>query len=219
MPLQQRNIIVGAAVLFVSVVENAQPLLPGPIGGGTTALTNGTGIATTLETSYASSWRNVGLTNDGLEVAYSPDYTDITVDQLKDAALIFASALTITMNTTMEEATLQNVVTAWGQHDSSVTLGTNQDTPGNIDQIAWAGGALGDYPVERSIIAVGNAPRTATPTTRRERIYHVRRALSVSASTHALRRTEATVFPVSFRLLPDPAYSGSEYGKIIDRTL
>ena len=82
-----------------------------------------------------------------------------------------------------------------------------------------AAGALGDEPVERSLVAVGPGPRTAA-NAKRERLYHARRVLSVESTSLALRRSEATVFPVSFRLLPDPnAAAGQEYGIIRDRTV
>jgi hypothetical protein len=43
--------------------------------------------------------------------------------------------------------------------------------------------------------------------------------LSVQQSQFSLARTTPTTFPVTFRLLPDASYAGSEYGKIIDRVL
>jgi len=48
---------------------------------------------------------------------------------------------------------------------------------------------------------------------------NARRVLNVEASSHSYRRNEATVFPLSFRLLPDPAFSGAEYGMIVDRQI
>lgn len=208
---QVKNIIVGAASLFLGQSEGVQPLLP--------AFVNGTPYATTLAADTAD-FRDVGFTNNGLSLTYTPTYTDVTVDQLKDAALIFASALTVEVATELSEATLVNLKTVWGQHDASLSFGANGDTPGNTDVIGVAGGALGDYPVERSLVAVGNAPRSTTSTTaKKERIYHGRRVVSINATTVANSRTAMTTFPVTFRLLPDPTYSGSEYGKIIDRTI
>jgi hypothetical protein len=80
-------------------------------------------------------------------------------------------------------------------------------------------GALGSEPVERALVFIGNAPRAASSGKKRERVYHARRVLNVEASSHSYRRNEATVFPVSFRLLPDPAFSGAEYGIIVDRII
>jgi hypothetical protein len=87
-----------------------------------------------------------------------------------------------------------------------------------------AAGALGDAPVERTLIAVGQAPATikGTATTKRnkERVYVARRVVSIDTTAHGLKRDNATVFPVNFRCLPDDsvaAYAGAEYGVVIDR--
>ena len=55
---------------------------------------------------------------------------------------------------------------------------------------------------------------------RSERVYVARRVVSMDTTAHGLKRDQATVFPVAFRLLPDDsnaAYGGSEYGLVIDR--
>ena len=87
------------------------------------------------------------------------------------------------------------------------------------DVLALAGGALGEAPTERQLIAVGQAPTTASPNT--ERVYYARRVLSVQQSQFSLARSTPTTFPVTFRLLPTAmsGYEGQEYGKIIDRVL
>jgi hypothetical protein len=72
-----------------------------------------------------------------------------------------------------------------------------------------------EAPTERQLLAVGAAPTVASPNT--ERVYYARRVLSVQQSQFSLARNNPTTFPVTFRLLPDTNYSGSEYGKIIDR--
>ncbi len=54
-----------------------------------------------------------------------------------------------------------------------------------------------------------------------ERVYLAYRALSMDTVTVGIRRNEATVFPVSFRLLASSTNTASDgnaaYGKIIDR--
>ena len=96
-----------------------------------------------------------------------------------------------------------------------------------------AAGALGDAPVERTLIAVGNAPAKIknaessytsdadiSAKRNKERVYVARRVVSMETTSHGLKRDSATVFPVSFRCLPDDsnyAYAGSEYGVVIDR--
>lgn len=144
---------------------------------------------------------HVGATIDGVEVAYEPDYVDIVVDQLKDAALIFQNGYRVSVRTQLAEATLNNLKVAWGRRDSDMVGNTKLNMPIPPDE-----------PVERKLLVVGRNPNDF------ERRYFARRAISVETSSHMLRRGEATVFPVSFRLLADPAYSGSEYGYIEDAT-
>ena len=89
------------------------------------------------------------------------------------------------------------------------------------------GGALGISPVERSMCFVGSAPtavaESAGPTKKAERIYTVYRAVSVEAVGVGVRRDDATVFPVNFRVLPSTGTGNkapdgnAAYGKIVDR--
>jgi hypothetical protein len=143
---------------------------------------------------------HVGATVDGVEIAYEPDYTDIVVDQLKDAAIIFQNGFRVTVRTQLAEATLANLKMAWGMPDSALTS--------NKLSI----GVPPDEPTERKLLVIGRNPQDF------ERRYFARRAVAVDTSSHMLRRAEATLFPVAFRLLGDPAYTGSEYGYIEDAT-
>lgn len=196
-----KNIIVGAGNLWTSkadavVVEPVMPTTPPAGATWASAVLDATGTA----------WRHVGATMGGLEVAYTPDTADVEVDQLKDAALVFNTGQTMTVSTTMAEATLANLVIAWGFSSNDLK------DAGDTLNLSAAPDAL----VERSIAVVGNAPAA---TGKKERLYYGRRVVSVEGSTHTLNRTEATGFPVTFRLLPDPTFVGSEYGKVKDRTI
>ena len=224
-----KNIIVGAAPVYLSVkdsTDNAYPenLLDRPSGGVT--LVNGTSAATTLDASALV--RNVGFTNNGLQITYNPTFEDVTVDQLLDAAKLFKSAMQVMIMTEMTEGTLQNVLTVFGQGASTLTksgsastdtyAGTSADLTLGLEA-----GALGVAPTERQLFAVGQAPtfKSGTPETSAttERVYYARRVLSVQQTQFTLARNTPTTFPVTFRLLPDANYVGAEYGKIIDRVL
>lgn len=207
MTYQVRNVIVGAAALYIGASDStvggyAIPALPAdPVSPAS--------YSTALDAS--ANWRHTGFTQDGLEVTYAPDYADIEVDQLLDSAKIFKQSMRVTLNTTLAEAALDNLVIAWGQQTAALTSTASDATLG------IAAGALGDEPVERALAAVGNAPKDGSGN-KRERVYYARRVLSVESTAHAMRRNEATVFPVSFRLLPDTSQpAGQEYGKIRDR--
>ena len=220
-----KNILVGASPLFISninsseagYVENAEA--GQTYGAGVPAFIAGTSYTTTLNsvTSGTFYYRNVGYTNNGLQISYNPSYGSVTVDQLLDTAKLFKESMEVSIATEMTEATLENITVAWAQSASPTTVGTGT---GLTKTMGMEAGALGQAPRERQLIAVGNAPTTlAAANSSSERVYYARRVLSVQASQHSLARNTATTFPVTFRLLPDGNYSGAEYGKIIDRIL
>jgi hypothetical protein len=206
MTYKVKNIIIGAAAVYLSAEDSTEwtsaPALPTVAGTAS--------MVPALDGS--ADWRHTGFTSEGVEVSYEPDYGEVEVDQLLDSAKLFKQSMRVTVNTTFSEATLENLLVVWGQQNTTYTSGATEET------LAIAAGALGDEPTERSVAFVGPAPR-ADAGTKRERVYHVRRALSIESSSHSLRRNEATVFPVSFRLLPDPSFSGQEYGVIRDRNI
>lgn len=215
-----KNIIVGAAAFYVSVLDSSNSSFYGATNGEVAValptLTANTPSAAALNGASAT-WRHVGFTTDGVEFSYEPDFGEVETDQLLDAAKMFKQGMTASVNTTLAEATLDNLVLAWGQASSTLAPAPAPDATGGFE-LGVAAGALLDEPVERSLVFVGPAPRSAT-NKKRERIYHVRRALNVEASAHSLSKTDATTIPVSLRLLPDPYYSGKEYGIIRDRQI
>jgi hypothetical protein len=220
MAFNAKNIIIGAAPLNITtldstdssyaVVEPAAAQLNAGLAG---SLVKANGdINNAVWAPGAAAYTNVGFTNNGLQITYNPTYGSVTVDQLLDTAKLFKESMEVMLATEMSEATLFNVLTVFGQKSNSRsgTLSATQAETLNI-----AGGALFEAPTERQLIAVGAAPTVASPNT--ERVYYARRVLSVQQSQFSLARNAPTTFPVTFRLLPDTNYSGSEYGKIIDR--
>jgi hypothetical protein len=231
-----KNILVGASPLYVSVKDSTDTAYPENLldraSGGITFAAR-TSAATTLAAS--SLVRNVGYTNNGLQITYNPTYDSVTVDQLLDTAKLFKSAMEVMIATEMAEGTLANVLLVFGQGASTL----KKDNAASTDAYPTKGatgaddkdlslgleaGALGIQPTERQLFAVGQAPTYAltsgaevSATT--ERVYYGRRVLSVQQSQFSLARNTPTTFPVTFRLLPDANYAGSEYGKIIDRVI
>jgi hypothetical protein len=226
-----KNILVGASPLFLSTVDvndadyiaNAEAGVAIASGSGNVAIpafATGVSYTTSLNNVNQESgkfgYRNVGFTNNGLQITYNPTYDSVTVDQLLDTAKLFKSAMEVMIATEMSEGTLENIVAVFGQSASSISDNglTGQS---NKKELGLEAGALGAAPTERQLIAVGQAPTASATAT--ERVYYARRVLSVQQSQFSLARTTPTTFPVTFRLLPDANYSGSEYGKIIDRVL
>jgi len=232
-----KNIIVGAAQLFISTADGANRPATVPGSGD---LAWGTQKAAGYLNNKAE-WRDLGYTSQGLEVSYEPGYGEVMVDQLLDAARLFKQTVKVLLKTELNEATLENIHVVFGQADqyvtysgsvgtsnSTLTVGTSSAASAVNGKLNLAAGALGDAPVERSLVAIGNAPgnigSAAAPidvstTVKKERIYVARRIVQVEVTSHALKRDSATVFPVQFRCLPDDKddYDGAEYGVIVDR--
>ena len=244
-----RNILVGASPLFLSVTDitNADYVADAPAGVSkaftaskntsvpafatglsytdslndidtATALTDGTARSgNTASTQKGAFYRNVGYTNNGLQVTYNPSYGSVTVDQLLDSAKLFKETMEVMIATEMAEGTLENVLAVFGQGSS--TLNSSGTGLTATDKLGLAGGALGEAPTERQLIAVGQGP--SSQATKTERVYYARRVLSVQQSQFSLARNAASTFPVTFRLLPsgDSAHVGKEYGFIVDRVI
>lgn len=207
-----QNILVGAASLYIGNAGAADNTLKPAFVPGTSYRTTLEGTAwnpASTDASTAAFWQGVGYTQEGLEVAYEPDYGEVEVDQLLDSAVLFKQGMKVSLNTTLAEATLYNLLLAWGQAASTLT------SDASSAELDLDGGALGDGTVERPFIAVGNGNHLrGTSNKYSERVYHVYRTMNVESSTHALKRNENTGIPVSFRALP---VSSGLYGKIKDR--
>ena len=207
------NIIVGAAALFTHDA--------GPIGyvNATGAITDTQAASDLPEfTASATSYRdalssdnaftNVGYTSNGLELAFQPDFGEVAVDQLLDVARLFKQGMTVNLNTAFAEATLENLLVAIAGDDSDLA------TSAGVSTLKMSAGDIGDVPLERGLVAVG--PGSGSNLDPKERIYVAYRALSIENVTVAAKRDEASMFEVSFRLLPN---DNASYGKIVDRSL
>lgn len=205
------NILVGAASLYISntpgagVDITAKPAFAA--GSYRDTLEATPWSASEDDVAEAAAWKPVGFTQEGLEVSYEPDYGDVEVDQLLDSAVVFKQSMRVALNTTLAEATLYNLMLAWGQAASTLT------SDASSAELDIEGGSLGEAPTERGFIAVGNGV-LRNGVQYGERVYHAYRTLNVEQSTHSMKRNENTGIPVSFRALP--ASSGL-YGKIKDR--
>jgi hypothetical protein len=265
------NIIVGAAALFVTRTNSYLEATNVP------AFVAGESYKETLSLRYAGtapvdqgfsttgvsipSFRNVGFTQNGVEISFQPNFGEVMVDQLLDVAKMFKQGMTVTLKTSLAEATLENLLLAIAGRDqdlvavggtetyglSSLTLGavTNAFTTAGVGTVGVAGvtilttgitlptqspktlnitsGELGDYPIERGLIAVGpglyskDGQEVAglSVNDQAERVYMAYRAVSIDNVTVEAKRDAASVFEVLFRLLPD---DNGVYGKVVDRT-
>jgi hypothetical protein len=195
------QIIVGAAALFAyDDVLPESGVLPGYVPG--------TSYRETLDAEEG--FRNVGYTMNGLELQFQPDFGEVQVDQLLDVAKLFKQGMQVNLNTTFAEATLENLLFALAGKDGDLTTVSNNPT------LNLNGGSIGECPVERGLVAVGPGTGNCAEADSIERVYVAYRALSIENVTVSAKRDEATMFEVSFRLLPNATAS---YGKIVDRSL
>jgi hypothetical protein len=197
------NIIVGAAALFVADTTLTPDDLEAPSANAS--------MKTTLSNNAA--YENVGYTMNGLELQFQPDFGEVQVDQILDVAKLYKQGMQVNLATAFAEATLENLLLSLAYSDSKLT-GTKSSSAGRA--LDLSAGDIGECPVERGIVAVGPGTGDCEDSAYVERVYSAYRALSIENVTVSAKRDEASMFEVSFRLLPEDV-SGS-YGKIIDRT-
>ena len=197
------NIIVGAAALFVADTT----LTPGTLE----AYVGSESFRETLADDAA--YTNVGYTMNGLELQFQPDFGEVQVDQILDVAKLYKQGMQVNLATAFAEATLENLLLALAFNTDQLT---GNKASSNGQTLNLSAGELGECPVERGIVAVGPGTGDCADSAYVERVYSAYRALSIENVTVSAKRDEASMFEVSFRLLPEDA-SGS-YGKIVDRT-
>ena len=197
------NIIVGAAALFVADTTLTPGTLETPVSTAS--------FRDTL--SNDATYTNVGYTMNGLELQFQPDFGEVQVDQILDVAKLYKQGMQVNLATAFAEATLENLLLALAYSDSKLT-GSKSGSAGQA--LDLSAGDIGECPVERGIVAVGPGTGDCADSAYVERIYSAYRALSIENVTVSAKRDEASMFEVSFRLLPEDV-SGS-YGKIVDRT-
>jgi hypothetical protein len=195
------NIIVGAAALFTyeegTLTDSDLP-----------AYATGVSFKDTL--SNDPDFRNVGYTMNGLELLFQPDFGEVQVDQVLDVAKLYKQGMQVNLNTTFAESTLENLLFSLAGKDTDLTTVAGNPT------LNLSAGDIGECPVERGLVAVGPGTGDCAIGSELERVYVAYRALSIENVTVSAKRDEATMFEVSFRLLPNDSAS---YGKIVDRTI
>lgn len=199
------NIIVGAAALFVadSTLNTTTNAIP--------SFVSTESYKSTL--SADPDYTNVGYTMNGIELQFQPDFGEVQVDQVLDVAKLYKQGMQVNLATTFAEATLENLLLATAGQDSDLT-GSKSTSAGRV--LNLSAGDIGECPVERGIVAVGPGTGDCEDSGNVERVYVAYRALSIENVTVSAKRDEASMFEVSFRLLPDDLTA--TYGKIVDRT-
>ena len=189
MAVNVSNIIVGEATLKLGTNANATTIA---------AMNN---------------FADIGATQNGLEISWEPDMVDIEIDQFGDAAKIIQSKVKVMVKTTLAEGTLTNLTTAWNYDDGDIVV--NAGDGANTHTFMF--GTQSVYPNEKGVVVTGAAPGSSAVAIKTRKFY-AKRAVSMESSMISMKRAEATMFTVGFRILPTIADSGYEYGKIVDQT-
>lgn len=217
------NIIVGAATLFT--YEGSAGVGGELAEGDLPAYEDGKSFRESLQlnASPANGWlsddgfRNVGYTMNGLEIVFQPDFGEVQVDQVLDVAKLYKQGMQVNLNTAFAESTLENLLFAIaGSSDDVSDLVVGTGIAAGSSELDLASGDIGECPVERGLVAVGPGTGDCADSESIERVYVAYRALSIDNVTVSAKRDEATMFEVSFRLLPNNIGS---YGKIVDRVI
>ena len=172
---------------------------------------------TTMTLTNFNDLTSVGATTGGVEISWEPDMVDIEIDQYGDAAKVIQSKVKVMVKTTLAEGTLNNLATAWNydnETDGADVLANNAGDGASTKTFLF--GSQSVYPFEYALQIVGNAPGSTASVTK-TRKFNTKRAVSFASSMVSMKRSEATVFEVSFRILPVTDDAGYEYGKIIDQ--
>ena len=175
-----------------------------------------TGVSNTAMTNADfDSLTDVGATNGGVEISWEPDMVDIEIDQYGDAAKVIQSKVKVMVKTTLAEATLNNLATAWSYDNTTGGADVKSNNDGaNTKTLLF--GTQSVYPFEYALQITGNAPGSTASVTK-TRKFNTKRAVSFTSSMLSMKRAEASMFEVSFRILPVTEDAGYEYGKIIDQ--
>jgi hypothetical protein len=165
---------------------------------------------------------------NGLEIVFQPDFGEVQVDQVLDVAKLYKQGMQVNLNTAFAEATLDNLLFAIAGQSTDLAGGVDgfEDSASGFNAFGAYGyvgdrvltlsaGNIGECPVERGLVAVGPGTGDCAAGSSIERVYVGYRALSIESVTVSAKRDEATMFEVSFRLLPN---DNASYGKIVDRS-
>lgn len=186
-------------------------------------LTSGQGAAYTALTTYPDylgdgkyhPFGTIGYTTNGLSITFTPEWGEIQVDQLLDAARIFKTGQTAALNTTIAEATLENLAIALAVPEDGYPT-TYASTSGDNIVLDLDFGSLYECPVERALVAVGPGLGSCEVGQSVERVYTAYRTISQEAVTVSMSRNDPQTYDVSFRLMPN---SSGSYGRVVDRII
>jgi stage V sporulation protein SpoVS len=185
------NIIVEPARILIAPIGTAVPATPTS--------------ATTV--TWDTAFKEVGYTQKGIDLTYTPTFKDINVDEEMAAVKQILTAEKATVSAVLSEATLKNLSYA-------IAASTLTVTPAGASQVGVSELHVGSGTQVEHIIAFEGKSPQGFP-----RIFVGYRGLCAAAVKLAFQRTTETTINFEVNLLADSNQSaGSRLFKIIDIT-
>lgn len=174
------NVLVGTGKLFLAPEGEALP----DITGDTIV--------------FGGAWLEMGFTEEGVEIEYTPEFFDAVVDQELSPVKKILTAEAVIVRTRLAEADLDRLSKAIaGAAFSTIAQASGQS---GQDVIKIGGGAA----VVKALAFEGKSPEGGF------RIIFVHRAVSAEAVVQAYKKGEKTIFAVAFTALADVAKPAGE---------
>ena len=192
------NVLVGAGVFYTSPVATAKP-------------------DEDADLLVWTSWEDVGYTDGGVEMEYTPVFFDAVVDQTLPPVRTALTGEQLLVRVPMAEATLKNLSKAI----SASTFSTEAAGGGKTGKDILEFGNGTPTPVQLGF--EGESPESQASKDAGSdigwRVAIFWKALSVGALAHAYRKAEKVIFPVEFRCLADDGKAaGKQLARIVDWT-
>ena len=162
-----KNILVGAAALFFHAAGPLEEKIgkAGVTGDTVPEFKETESYRETLTAD--SAFGNFGYTSDGITISFEPDFGEVQVDQLLDSAKLFKQGMQVSLQTVLSEATLENLVIALANPESS--LHRPYDRSGFVDPVTQEGpddndpNGNKDFAGLQKYAEFGTPPETYTP--------------------------------------------------------
>lgn len=140
---------------------------------------------------FAGNWLEMGFTEEGVEIEYTPEFFDAVVDQELTAVKKVLTAEAVVLRTRLAEADLDRLSKAIaGAAFSTIAQAAGQSAQ---DVVKIGGGTA----AVKALAFEGKSPEGGF------RIIFVHRAVSAEAVVQAYKKGEKTIFAVAFAALAD----------------
>jgi hypothetical protein len=183
------NIIVGPARLLVAPSGTALPTLDGTVDPVT----------------FVVAWQEVGYTDQGVQLAYTPGIKDIMVDEEMATVKKILDSEKCAISTVLAEATMKNLKNAISA--SILTQSAADVTHAQLDILEFGSGTLNEVMV--ALEGLNQAGK--------QRIVIAYRAVAEANVQSTFKRNDKTMWPLSFGILADSTKTaGKRLIKIVD---